>query len=81
MYGVMDGERIRAMREERGLSRQEFAREAGVSPSTVRRVERSGRVRAATGWRVARVFGSHPMELGTPAPTDPELRRLMGLED
>ena len=46
MYAVMDGEKIRAMREERELSRQELAREAGVAPSTLRSVERGDRVRA-----------------------------------
>jgi DNA-binding transcriptional regulator YiaG len=80
MYAVMDGEKVEAMRRQRGLSRQEFAKESGVSVSTVRNVERGERVLAATGWRVAHVFGLHPKKIGRPAPTDPELRRLMGLE-
>jgi transcriptional regulator with XRE-family HTH domain len=67
MYGVMDGEKIEAMRQERGLSRRELAEKAGISMSTMRRVEHGGRVRGRTGWRVARVFGKHPNEIGRPA--------------
>jgi transcriptional regulator with XRE-family HTH domain len=63
----MDGEKIEAMRQERGLSRQELAQEAGVVVETVARVERGERVRAKTGWRVARVFGVHPKSLGRAA--------------
>jgi transcriptional regulator with XRE-family HTH domain len=67
VYGVMDGEKIRAMRQERGLSRGELAQAAGVSAETVARVERGDRVLARTGWRVARVFGMRPSEIGRPA--------------
>jgi transcriptional regulator with XRE-family HTH domain len=80
MYAVMDGERIRAMREERGLSRQELAKEAGIGMSTLRSVECGERVRATTSWRGARVFGAHPSELGRRNPTDAEWRRLLGLD-
>ena len=38
MYAVMDGERIRAMREACDLSRRQLAKEAGVSPSILRSV-------------------------------------------
>jgi transcriptional regulator with XRE-family HTH domain len=81
MYAVMDGEKIEAMRQERGLSRQELAERAGIAVDTVARVERSERVRAKTGWRVALVFGLHPKEIGRPAPTDPLWRGLLGLEE
>jgi transcriptional regulator with XRE-family HTH domain len=57
MYAVMDGEKIEAMRQERGPSRQELAQAAGISMSTLRSVERGHRVRRKTGWKVARVFG------------------------
>jgi DNA-binding XRE family transcriptional regulator len=67
MYGVMDGEKIEAMRQERGLSRQELAQEAGISVETLRALERGERVRVRTGWKVARVFGKHPSEIGRPA--------------
>jgi transcriptional regulator with XRE-family HTH domain len=59
----MDGEKIEAMRQERGLSPRELAQAAGISMSTLRRVERGGRVRGRTGRRVARVFGVHPSEI------------------
>jgi transcriptional regulator with XRE-family HTH domain len=81
MYAVMDGEKIQEMRAERGFSRPKLAREAGVAESTVARVERGERVKAATGWRVARVFGIHPKEIGRPAPESPVLRRMMGLDE
>jgi transcriptional regulator with XRE-family HTH domain len=46
---VMDGEKIRAMRKARDLSRNELAKEADVAPSSVRSVKRGERVRATTG--------------------------------
>jgi DNA-binding XRE family transcriptional regulator len=63
----MDGEKIEAMRQERGLSRQGLAQEAGISMSTLHSVERGHRVRRKTGWQVARVFGVHPQEIGRSA--------------
>jgi transcriptional regulator with XRE-family HTH domain len=63
MYGVIDGEKLGAMRQERSLSRQDLAREAGISMSTLRRVERGEWVRGRTGWKVAQVFGKHPSQL------------------
>jgi hypothetical protein len=47
----------------------------------LRRVERSERVLAATGWRVARVFGMHPKEIGRPAPTSRMWRELLGHDE
>jgi transcriptional regulator with XRE-family HTH domain len=81
MYGVMDGEKIAAMRQERGLSRQEFAEEAHIAPSTVARVERGERVLGSTGWRVAQAFGLHPKELGTPASESPAPWERVGVEE
>jgi len=49
MYAVMDVEKVRAMREERGSSRQALAREAGIGVSTLRNVERGERVRRQAG--------------------------------
>jgi DNA-binding XRE family transcriptional regulator len=66
----LDGEHveeIEAMRQERGLSRQGLAQEAGIAVETVVRVERGHRVRRKTGWKVAQVFGVHPREIGRPA--------------
>ena len=62
MYGVIDGEKLQTMREERGLSRQDLAREAGISLETVSKAERGHRVRGKTAWKVANVFGLHPSE-------------------
>jgi transcriptional regulator with XRE-family HTH domain len=73
VYARMDGEKIEAMREERGLSRRELAQEAGISMTTLRRVERGERVQAKTAKRVARVFGIHPKEIGRPVRRDPLL--------
>jgi transcriptional regulator with XRE-family HTH domain len=67
VYAVMDGEKIEAMRQERGLSRQQLAQDAGVTTSTVRSAEHGQRIRAKTAWKVARVFGLHPREIGRPA--------------
>jgi transcriptional regulator with XRE-family HTH domain len=66
MYGVMDGEKIATMRQERGLSRQELARQAGISMSTLRSLERGHKVRVKTARSVANVFGVHPSEMGHP---------------
>jgi transcriptional regulator with XRE-family HTH domain len=63
----MDGEKIEAMRQERSLSRQEVAQEAGISVATVANIERGQRVRGKTAWKVAGVFGMHPREMGRPA--------------
>jgi transcriptional regulator with XRE-family HTH domain len=81
MYAVMDGERIQEMRQERGLSRQELAAEAGVAPSTVGKVERGERVRVRTGWKVAGVFGHHPKDLGQLVATSKAWRRFFGLDN
>jgi DNA-binding XRE family transcriptional regulator len=67
MYVVMSSEKIEAMRQERGLSRQGLAREAGLAVATVGSVERGERVRVKTARSVARVFGMHPKEIGRPA--------------
>jgi transcriptional regulator with XRE-family HTH domain len=42
MYAVLDGEKIRAMRQDRGLSRRSFAKEAGVAPSRAASARISG---------------------------------------
>ncbi len=54
------------MRVERGLSREDLAREAGISAETVSKAERGHRVRGKTAWKVAKVFGVHPSEMGHP---------------
>ena len=66
MYGVIDGEKLEALRAERGLSRHDLARAAGISAATVSKAERGNRVRGKTAWKVARVFDIHPSEMGHP---------------
>ena len=66
MYGVIDGEKLETMRAERGLSREDLAREAGISLATMSKAERGHRVRGKTAWKVARVFGVHSSEMGHP---------------
>jgi transcriptional regulator with XRE-family HTH domain len=80
MYAVMDGSRVEEMRQDRGLSRQRLAQEAGISMSTLRSAERGEWVRAKTARRVARVFGLHPKEIGRPA-TSWERREMKELDD
>jgi transcriptional regulator with XRE-family HTH domain len=81
MYAVMDGAKVAALREERGLSRREFAKVAGIGESTAQRVESGERVRVSTGWHVAQVFGVHPKTLGTPAPTSRVWRQVLELDE
>ncbi len=44
MYVELDGERVRQMRGLRAFTGAAFAREAGISPETLRRVERSNKL-------------------------------------
>jgi transcriptional regulator with XRE-family HTH domain len=59
-YLVMDGERVRILREEKGLSQRALAREAGVAVNTIRRVEREKPVHFSTGRKVADALGVEP---------------------
>jgi transcriptional regulator with XRE-family HTH domain len=56
----LDGERVRGLREERGLSKGELADAAGISRTTARNAERGVPVRGATGRAVAKVLGVEP---------------------
>ena len=68
MYVVMDGEKIGELRQERGFSRQELAEEAGVSVSTLRRVEAGGSaVRLKTARKVGAALEVDPKSLGRSA--------------
>lgn len=68
MYVIMDGEKVEAMRQERGLSRQELAQEAGVATTTVARVEAGGAaVRLRTVRGLGRALGVDHKSLGRPA--------------
>ena len=60
MYLAMDGERVRELREEKGLSKRALAGVAGISESTVRRVEGERSVTFRTGRAVAEALGVGP---------------------
>jgi len=57
---AMNGERVLALREEWGMSRQTCAAAAGVSVATVRRAEGGEPVRPRTARRVAAALGLRP---------------------
>ena len=59
---ILDGERLRQLRRQRGLSQKELAGQAGLSVATVARLERqaSAPCRGRTLARLARALGEHP---------------------
>jgi transcriptional regulator with XRE-family HTH domain len=59
---IVDGQRLRQLRRQRGLSQEVLADRAGVSAATVGRLERCGRpsCRGRTLGRIATVLGEHP---------------------
>ena len=59
---VLDGQQLRHLRRQRGLSQEELAGQAGVSLTTVARLERqpSAPCRGRTLGRLARALGEHP---------------------
>jgi transcriptional regulator with XRE-family HTH domain len=67
-FTVLDGHRLRRLRRQRGLSREQLADRAGISPATVARLERqrSAPCRCRTLGRLARALGEEPDRL-TPA--------------
>jgi transcriptional regulator with XRE-family HTH domain len=59
---ILDGHRLRQLRRQRGLSQEGLADQAGVSLTTVARLERQ-RCASCRGWtvgRLARALGEHP---------------------
>lgn len=59
---ILDGQRLRQLRRQRGLSQEELAEQAGVSLTTVGRLERQA-CASCRGWtlgRLARALGEHP---------------------
>jgi transcriptional regulator with XRE-family HTH domain len=65
---------IRALLAERGMTRQELARRAGIARSTVLHVLKGGHCSTETLERIARALGVDITELFTP-PLDLGLRR------
>jgi transcriptional regulator with XRE-family HTH domain len=59
-YVVMCRERVRALREEKGMSKRALAEKAGISVSTAKRVEREVPVTFRTGRAVAGALGVGP---------------------
>ncbi|MGI8449512.1 MAG: helix-turn-helix domain-containing protein [Streptosporangiaceae bacterium] len=66
---LLDGHRLRQLRRQHGLSRDQLAAKAGISPATVARLERqqSASCRSRTLARLAAALGEDPARL-TPAP-------------
>jgi transcriptional regulator with XRE-family HTH domain len=64
MFVAMDGRKVRALREERGMSRRDLAGAAGLGESTVRKVEAGANVRLRTVRGLAATLGTRPQELG-----------------
>jgi predicted transcriptional regulator len=59
---IVDGQQLRHLRKQRGLSQEELAGQAGLSVATVARLERqtSAPCRGRTLGRLARALGEHP---------------------
>jgi transcriptional regulator with XRE-family HTH domain len=66
MHVALDGSRVRHMRGSHGFDGATFARRAGVSPETLRRVERNrGPVTVSTARKIGAALGvEDPRSLG-----------------
>lgn len=60
---IFVGDRIRRLREARGLSAMALQRLTGLSQATLYRAERGGVVTKRTAWRIAKALGCRPEEL------------------
>jgi transcriptional regulator with XRE-family HTH domain len=73
VYVVMDGPEVRAMRQERGLSRRELAELSGLAPSTLWRAEEGlSAVQLSTARKLAGALGANPKRLGRPLAREEE---------
>ncbi len=61
MYVELYAEQVRALREERGMTKQDLAVAAGISKKTARNAERGEPVRTQTARRVAEALGVYPL--------------------
>ena len=70
---VLDGRQLRRLRRQRGLSQEELAGQAGLSVTTVGRLERQtcAPCRGRTLGRLARALGEHPATTTLRAPATP----------
>lgn len=59
---MLNGQQLRNLRRQRGLSQEELADQAGISLTTVARLERQSTApcRGRTLGRLARALGEHP---------------------
>ncbi|MGH3122755.1 MAG: helix-turn-helix domain-containing protein [Streptosporangiaceae bacterium] len=64
-FTVVDGRRLRHLRRQHGLSQEQLAGRAGVSPATVARLERqpAAPCRCRTLGRLAAALGEDPARL------------------
>jgi hypothetical protein len=64
-FTLLDGRRLRRSRCQRGLSREQLAARAGISPATVARLERqpAAPCRSRTLGRLATALGKDPARL------------------
>ncbi len=68
MYAELYPERVKTLREERGMTKRDLAAAVGVSTTTARNAERGAPVRSKTASKVARALGVEPPQrLGRPA--------------
>jgi DNA-binding XRE family transcriptional regulator len=68
---ILDGHRLRHLRRQRGLTQEELADQAGISLTTVARLERQ-HYAPCRGWtvgRLARAVGENPAALTLPRPS------------
>jgi DNA-binding Xre family transcriptional regulator len=67
---ILDGRRLRRLRRERGLSQEKLADRAGISVTTVARLERQARAscRGRTLGRLAAALGEEPTTIACPEP-------------
>ena len=67
---ILDGGRLRQLRRQHGLSQEQLATRAGISLTTIRRLERhpAAPCRARTLGRLAAAVDEDPARLTSPAP-------------
>jgi DNA-binding transcriptional regulator YiaG len=69
---ILDGHLLRQLRRQRGLSQEELADQAGISLTTVARLERQPHA-PCRGWtlgRLAKAVGEDPTTMTLPRPSD-----------
>ena len=78
MLAVVDGVKVRTMRLNGDMTARALCREAGISESTLRKVERGGYVASTnTVWKIAAVFDVEASSLAYPVGS-PELTVISG---